>query len=147
VETSSFFIIYPYSRVVSLNIPFFSKKLSDSIYLFPKYRLSNNFFFRNYHSPDFYVLYSEMLSFKKIFKFVNVFHFFWIYLFLFSKLPKSSFKNVLNYSFSFLLFTRSFIEEDDMFFTGDDLVLPKSTYFFMLATLNLKKKNTLIKYE
>jgi len=74
VETASFFIVYPYSRLVSLNLPFFSKKLSYSIYLFPKYRLANNFLFRNYYSPDYYVLYSEMLAFKKIFKHLKVFN-------------------------------------------------------------------------
>jgi hypothetical protein len=76
VETSSFFIIYPYSRIVSLNIPFLSERLSNSIYLFPKYRLANNYFFRNYYSSDYYVLYSEMLSFKKIFKHLTIFKFF-----------------------------------------------------------------------
>jgi hypothetical protein len=77
VETSSSFILYPYSRLVESRIPFFSERFEKAIYLFPKYQLANNYYINNYYSPDFYILFSEMLvSFKKIFKILKIFEFF-----------------------------------------------------------------------
>jgi len=61
IETSSFFIVVPYAKIILLNIPFFSKFFENTIYIFPKYRLGNNFLNYSWVYNDFTVIYSKFL--------------------------------------------------------------------------------------
>jgi hypothetical protein len=72
-ETSSFFIIASYARLVSYNIFFFSNKLENAIYLFPKYKFSDHFFSDTLTGDfNFAILFSELyFKYPKFFKNYN----------------------------------------------------------------------------
>ena len=131
LESSSFFIIAPYAKIVLKKIPFLSFYLKKSIYFFPKYRLFNNLLNFSLVHSEFTLVYSELIFIsKKFFRKFRFFNHFWVYLFLFSKISPSIFNDFLSYNFSYLLFMRTFIIRRKKRQLYRRRYLSKNTFFF-----------------
>jgi len=137
LEGSSSFIISPYFRLAQAKMPFVSSLFSHVIYFFPKYNLYNVYFSSNFIAVDYTTIYSEMLSFKDFFKYFGFFNFFWIYIFLWGFLPKDIFFDFLCFSFSFTLFSKSFIKSRRQLFLGKRLSLNKNSFYMFLSLLRI----------
>lgn len=110
-ESGSFFIFAPYSKIVSLNIPFISNSLKRAIYFFPKYRFLNHVETHSLIIYEYAIYYYFMfVDFNIVFKYLKTWNHFWFYCFALDLFPVKSIKSFIAFNFKYVLFSKTFSE-------------------------------------